>query len=314
MSCDTRDSKFHQFLSQTQRKQVLNLYDSLILPVQRLPRYQMLLQAIQKYFQVSPYPEDDVVVSLLNDGIQLIVDMNTAIDTALKSYSNEKQMRKLATLFLPEYSDFFNPSQREFIKKGNLKGHINFHYKRPRSLEKYRDLFNSDSSHVADFVVVIFDDQIIVSSTDAKLGKLKIQYYLGFDSTFLIDSSASMGKHTFQLVNPNYGFTFFTKNKSELISYKATFKNSLKVLTDKNPSILILRKKITLEEDEETNQWCAKLKTNKYCSLRRPKKSRDSLTLSDTYPPSTEFSPHSQSSNRTGRLAKSAFSPLRLLR
>lgn len=316
LACDTRDSKFHQVLRQTQKSKILNLYDTLILPVQRLPRYQLLLQAVQKYFQISPFPEDVGIVAALEEVIQLIIAMNVAVDKSLKSFSNEKQMKQIGQLFSSEFSNFFNPSEREFLKKGTLDGFINpFYSSNPKlSLTDETDSISLLNIEKKQYTLVLLSDQIIIAQPESKSNsKLNVICNFYFEDSFLMDTSDSLDQNSFQIVNPKFGFTFFPRNKSELISYKSIFKNALSALTDFNPAVIVLRNKVVLEENTETKEWIARLRHNKYCTMKKARK-RDSLsfTLPENFPEKVEV--------RAKKLAKSAgnrsknFSPLRLLR
>lgn len=237
LQCDTRDSKFHQFLKQTQKNQVLNLYDTLILPVQRLPRYQLLLQAIQKYFSSSPYSEDKLVKEELEEAIQIVISMNVAVDKALKKHENRKQMKEIASQFHQDYYDFFDPNQREFLKKGTVSGYMNYFYLTPKQKQLLSEPY---APNLEKYTIIFLSDQIILAAPDSetKSSKLHIHYYLNIDGTFFMDTSKSMGLPSFQLVSPHCGFTFSPKNKSEFISWKSCFKNALSEITEKNPSII----------------------------------------------------------------------------
>lgn len=64
--------------------------DNLILPVQRLPRYQLLLQVIRKNT-----PEDHIDYRPVESAIRQIVHMNNAIDLKLKQIESRHILKTI---------------------------------------------------------------------------------------------------------------------------------------------------------------------------------------------------------------------------
>jgi len=217
--------------------------------------------------------------------------MNVAIDKTLKSHGNEKTMKSLSALFLPEFADFFNPSKREYQKKGKLTGYMNTYYRFSTELQ------DSTCCDIEEYAIFMFSDIILVAVTDPKIGKLRILQYLSYENTFFINTNNIMDKETFELVNP-CGFTFFAQNRSELSAYKSTFDNALNEFTTKNPASIALRNTVVVEEHEDTNQHFARFKTNQQCSMNLK------LNLNTEY---------DNDDCKSGKSGKVPFSPLRIL-
>lgn len=248
LSCDSRESKFHQFLRQTQRNQILNIYDTLILPIQRIPRYQLLLSAVHSY--ISRSPDFSLATEKLSETINLIISINYSIDHALKIFENTKQMEELKKIFSPDFRQIFNENIRIFIKRGSMKGFLNDFYlnkysknptNTPSSLPTPSSSAASSNSNseisLIDFKLFIFDDQMILATRENKVSKLSVDYSLPISSTFLFDTSTPDSQQfSIQFVNLNFGFTFYPQNKTELVSWKSTFKKVLASFLEKNPN------------------------------------------------------------------------------
>ena len=175
----------------------------------------------------------------------------------------------------------------------------------------------------------MFNDQIILARDEAssrhRAGLLVIQHYFGFESTYLLDGTTATGAPCLQLVNPKYGFSFYPRSKSELISWKGSFRKALNTLVESSPALPLLRDKVELKQSEETGQWHAELSVQKFCSLRKTQRKNSFGSIRSVCSPPSP-SPVRKLASATATLAspvpqgdfserdkQKTFSPLRLL-
>jgi hypothetical protein len=111
--------KFSEFVSQVEkdpRFQNQKLESLLILPVQRIPRYRLLLEQLLKYT-----PEDHVDYHTVSDALEKICQLAMYNNEQIRARENLNKMMEIMMSIEPTSRiDLFAPSDRKFIKEGNL--------------------------------------------------------------------------------------------------------------------------------------------------------------------------------------------------
>jgi FYVE/RhoGEF/PH domain-containing protein 5/6 len=105
------------FLRWTEKCEGLALDSYLVLPIQRLPRYQLLLSELKK-----STPADDPTLPDITDALSRIVNIAAAINESLHLKDSVEKVRALQAQFEKDarYMDIVTPN-RVLIKEGPLK-------------------------------------------------------------------------------------------------------------------------------------------------------------------------------------------------
>lgn len=119
----TKSNKYAQFLANCvtgneERVRGRSLLDFLIMPIQRIPRYRLLLEELLKRTSPDDYPEEDY--RALELGLQRIADVANVINERLRDFENREKVASLQTRFGGESADLIE-AHRVFVKEGYLK-------------------------------------------------------------------------------------------------------------------------------------------------------------------------------------------------
>lgn len=109
-----RSTKIQEFLSSTQEDSLSNdtLTSYLILPIQRIPRYSLLLRELKKRT-----PEDHRDAEALNQALESVGSVALSVNEAVRQQENRAQIRKIQSQFVAE--SFIAPG-RVFCRSGPL--------------------------------------------------------------------------------------------------------------------------------------------------------------------------------------------------
>ena len=167
-----------------------DLASYLIMPIQRIPRYRLLLADLFKHTPEG-HPDHDATAKAL----ELIGDVATAVNEAIKGQQNRHTVLRIAQSFTSDL-DIVTPSRR-FVRQGTLT-------KRCRA----RNI---------DYEFFLFNDLLIYASRTAT-GKNKLHREISINKRFLVTSLEDEPPklmHRFQIVNSIKSFEVLASSKEE---------------------------------------------------------------------------------------------------
>lgn len=154
----TSNRKFADFIERTQQQpDVMNLESLLIMPVQRIPRYRLLLEQVLKYTPIE-HPDHDVVKSCL----EKICELATSNNEAIRARENHFKIMEIMMQIEPRSRvQLLDDENRKFIKESSLKRqcryvwqpsvhkyHITFQLIYLQTLNRYFHSFRFVNNHV----------------------------------------------------------------------------------------------------------------------------------------------------------------------
>eukprot|EP01105_Mastigella_eilhardi_P008207 TRINITY_DN2006_c0_g1_i2.p1 TRINITY_DN2006_c0_g1~~TRINITY_DN2006_c0_g1_i2.p1 ORF type:complete len:630 (-),score=132.46 TRINITY_DN2006_c0_g1_i2:338-2227(-) len=115
------NSEFRKFLEKQSKEHsnfaTLDLLDSyLITPIQRIPRYNLLLMEL-----IKTTDETDPEMPLLKRALEMMLDVADAVNTSSKTEENQKKLLAIQqSLVFPEHTVEIVEPQRQLVKEGEL--------------------------------------------------------------------------------------------------------------------------------------------------------------------------------------------------
>lgn len=180
---DRGSEKWTAFIMDTQ-KRVPPLSSLLITPIQRVPRYRLLIQEILKNTDAD-HPD----YKELNEALKLVREVANSINESVKLRENRDEIRKVESLFSGTVS-FIAPS-RKFIHRGQL-------IKKCRRNDVLYEFF-------------LFNDLLIYASKLPGTGKLKLHRAIDIDASFSVkmDANLTSDKPSIVVNNSNKSFVVY---------------------------------------------------------------------------------------------------------
>ena len=159
----------------------LRLSGLLILPIQRIPRYEILLKEI-----IKNTPKNHIDLNGLNESLNKVKDVSTAINDRMKENERRKKVREVETRFGGTVA-LVAPA-RQFVKEGML-----------CKIERKAD---------SDYMFFLFSDCLVYGMEQGFITKsaLKFKNLLPIDVAFRVrESRSSQTPHCFEVMH----FFFF---------------------------------------------------------------------------------------------------------
>lgn len=289
---EKENSRFRGVLRKARREHdVPCIYDILILPVQRLPRYQILLMAVIGYVDEQRFPE---AKARLEAALECIMSINAVVDAAIRKSENERKMEALKASFAPESHVTFERPGRFIIRQAKVTGVVNEYYRCQLPTGPLLWLDQEEDGCQQDFLLVLCNDILVVAKESRHLpaavatsGKYTICETLPVDLVFLVEEGdefrsrsrlsvsapnglgitrqpgqqlaipapRQIGKATFQFVSPRLGLTIHCKCKSDGTAWRTALQDAVTEHLAKNPSLMLPRTHIAVQKDRELEQW-----------------------------------------------------------
>ncbi|GAB5353264.1 hypothetical protein AAMO2058_000022500 [Amorphochlora amoebiformis] len=190
-------NSFKSFLSQSQKKAPLTAL--LILPIQRVPRYRLLLQELVKRTDdsVPDYPQ-------LNQALELIKKSATHINDAVKRMDRSRKVRAVQGRFAAG-TQFVSPS-RQFIKEG--------HCAKLSDGNRYRQKYQ----------FFLFNDLFLYADFSKLTKKYKVHWQSDINASFALkdhsDRDDSRYKFQFEILTPGKRFMMVFKDEAVKIGWR----------------------------------------------------------------------------------------------
>lgn len=192
----------------------LSLIDFLIQPIQRIPRYQLLLQNLLKYTDRRDPDYDNIAFAL-----QKVIEIANRINDRQKDHDIFQAVIDIHHKLLPKLPDLVEPHRR-FIKEGPI---IFAKSRTARHKKRY---------------VFLFNDLMLVTKYLKMENKYWLRYHITLANTKVKDlNSIGDDHHGFVLHTPSTSLLIFLSNKQEKDAWKNIINDCLSALQRKRDTI-----------------------------------------------------------------------------
>eukprot|EP01084_Bolivina_argentea_P122331 216774_1 len=160
-------SSFSQYCDKQREESYFNnlpLESLIILPIQRMPRYKMLLEEIIKHTDIS-HPD----LKQLKNALQKISDVNDVINSRMKEFDSRIKVQNIENRFNGKITTLVTPSRR-YIREGML--------------------CKIETKDDQDFLFILFSDCILYASQSMIGDKLIFGNLLNFNIKFKVQQTS----------------------------------------------------------------------------------------------------------------------------
>uniref|UniRef100_A0A3Q3LY69 FYVE, RhoGEF and PH domain containing 4a n=1 Tax=Labrus bergylta TaxID=56723 RepID=A0A3Q3LY69_9LABR len=219
----------------------LTLQHHMLEPVQRVPRYEMLLKDYLKKL-----PEDDPDRRDAEKSLEIISTAATHSNSAIRKSDNLKKLMEIYEM-LGEEEDIVNPSN-EFIKEGHI---LKLAARNTSAMERYLFLFNN---------------MLLYCVPKFSLGgpKYTVRTRIGIDGMKVVETSNEDYPHTFQVSGKERMLELQASSEQDKTGWIKAFRETIDIFQLKNESF-----KNALKDVEEVSVSNAEL------GVRAPRWIRD---------------------------------------
>uniref|UniRef100_A0A3Q2DQU2 FYVE, RhoGEF and PH domain containing 4a n=1 Tax=Cyprinodon variegatus TaxID=28743 RepID=A0A3Q2DQU2_CYPVA len=213
-----RSPQFKAIIQEIQSQEIcgnLTLQHHMLEPVQRVPRYEMLLKDYLKKL-----PQDDPDRSDAEKSLEIISTAATHSNSAIRKSENLKKLMEIYEM-LGEEEDIVNPSN-EFIKEGHI---LKLAARNTSAMERYLFLFNN---------------MLLYCVPKFSLGgpKYTVRTRIGIDGMKVLETS-----------NEDYPHTFQVSGKERTLELQA-FQETIEIFQQKNESFKSALKDVEVSVSE----------------------------------------------------------------
>eukprot|EP01120_Amphizonella_sp_Union-15-10_P014879 TRINITY_DN740_c0_g1_i1.p1 TRINITY_DN740_c0_g1~~TRINITY_DN740_c0_g1_i1.p1 ORF type:complete len:583 (-),score=85.14 TRINITY_DN740_c0_g1_i1:32-1780(-) len=220
--CKSESKIFDQFLSNTsrdpicQRKQIT---DFLITPIQRIPRYQLLLEELLKYTDTN-HPDRSNLVSCL----QQIKHIATVINDKRGDYHSQEMVSRVQAKFCKKTEPLLKEDRR-FIMEG-IFWVRNLDFKTPsKVLKKKKKEPNNEEIGLQLCTLVLFNDLVIWGVTEKKSSLLMQRGRVKLIDLSSFQTSPSYSVPFSTIPNELFGFSLCCDQKVLEVFYTTAHEN-----------------------------------------------------------------------------------------
>ncbi|XP_041651324.1 FYVE, RhoGEF and PH domain-containing protein 4a isoform X3 [Cheilinus undulatus] len=203
----------------------LTLQHHMLEPVQRVPRYEMLLKDYLKKL-----PQDDPDRRDAEKSLEIIATAATHSNSAIRKSENLKKLMEIYEM-LGEEEDIVNPSN-EFIKEGHI---LKLAARNTSAMERYLFLFNN---------------MLLYCVPKFSLGgpKYTVRTRIGIDGMTVRETSNEDYPHTFQVSGKERTLELQASSEQDKAGWIKAFQETIEIFQQKNESF-----KNALKEVEEVS-------------------------------------------------------------
>ncbi|XP_062419073.1 FYVE, RhoGEF and PH domain-containing protein 4a isoform X1 [Pungitius pungitius] len=211
-----RSPQFKAIIQEIQSQEVcgfLALQHHMLEPVQRVPRYEMLLKDYLKKL-----PQDDPDRRDSEKSLEIIATAATHSNSAIRKSDNLKKLMEIYEM-LGEEEDIVNPSN-EFIKEGHI---LKLAARNTSAMERYLFLFN----HMLLYCVPKFS----LGGT-----KYTVRTRIGIDGMKVLETSNEDYPHTFQVSGKERMLELQASSEQDKADWIKAFQETIEIFQQKNES------------------------------------------------------------------------------
>ncbi|KAM4553870.1 FYVE, RhoGEF and PH domain-containing protein 4a isoform 2-T2 [Fundulus diaphanus] len=224
-----RSPPFKAIIQEIQSQEMcgsLTLQHHMLEPVQRVPRYEMLLKDYLKKL-----PQDDPDRTDAEKSLEIIATAATHSNSAIRKSENLKKLMEIYEM-LGEEEDIVNPSN-EFIKEGHI---LKLAARNTSAMERYLFLFNN---------------MLLYCVPKFSLGgpKYTVRTRIGIDGMKVLETSNEDYPHTFQVSGKERTLELQASSEQDKASWIKAFRETIEIFQQKNESF-----KNALKDVEEVSK------------------------------------------------------------
>eukprot|EP01127_Copromyxa_protea_P023938 TRINITY_DN9210_c0_g1_i1.p1 TRINITY_DN9210_c0_g1~~TRINITY_DN9210_c0_g1_i1.p1 ORF type:complete len:873 (+),score=194.53 TRINITY_DN9210_c0_g1_i1:40-2658(+) len=240
--------EFAHWMSEQSSKAGYDFFDLLIVPVQRIPRYRMLIEAVISSTE-SSHPDH----SLLNSALSAIQSIADNLNEHIRKHENQQRMLEISNRMQgwtnleegDEGGEFLQPHRR-FISEHNL------------ILMDWEDASESESDKEEKserpVICFVFNDILLLALPLAN-GVLEYVGHMRHHLLFLKLPFKPAPPLSFQVVSPKDIFKLRPTSEEELRAFKTAVQDARTALLASDSSLGAYRKRISLEKNEWNGEW-----------------------------------------------------------
>ncbi|XP_054476080.1 FYVE, RhoGEF and PH domain-containing protein 4a isoform X2 [Anoplopoma fimbria] len=211
-----RSPQFKAIIQEIQSQEVcgcLTLQHHMLEPVQRVPRYEMLLKDYLKKL-----PQDDPDRRDSERSLEIIATAATHSNSAIRKSENLKKLMEIYEI-LGEEEDIVNPSN-EFIKEGHI---LKLAARNTSAMERYLFLFN---------------DMLLYCVPKFSLGgtKYTVRTRIGIDGMKVLATTNEDYPHTFQVSGKERMLELQASSEQDKADWIKAFQETIEIFQQKNES------------------------------------------------------------------------------
>ncbi|XP_047248130.1 FYVE, RhoGEF and PH domain-containing protein 4a isoform X2 [Girardinichthys multiradiatus] len=224
-----RSPQFKAVIQEIQSQEIcgsLTLQHHMLEPVQRVPRYEMLLKDYLKKL-----PQDDPDRTDAEKSLEIIATAATHSNSAIRKSENLKKLMEIYEM-LGEEEDIVNPSN-EFIKEGHI---LKLAARNTSAMERYLFLFNN---------------MLLYCVPKFSLGgtKYTVRTRIGIDGMKVLETSNEDYPHTFQVSGKERTLELQASSEQDKADWIKAFRQTIEIFQQKNESF-----KNALKDVEEVSK------------------------------------------------------------
>ncbi|XP_076588642.1 FYVE, RhoGEF and PH domain-containing protein 4a isoform X2 [Chaetodon auriga] len=224
-----RSPQFKAIIQDIQSQEVcgfLTLQHHMLEPVQRVPRYEMLLKDYLKKL-----PQDDSDRRDAEKSLEIIATAATHSNSAIRKSENLKKLMEIYEM-LGEEEDIVNPSN-EFIKEGHI---LKLAARNTSAMERYLFLFNN---------------MLLYCVPKFSLGgaKYTVRTRIGIDGMKVLETTNEDYPHTFQVSGKERTLELQASSEQDKADWIKAFQATIEIFQQKNESF-----KNALKDVEEVSK------------------------------------------------------------
>ncbi|XP_042351885.1 FYVE, RhoGEF and PH domain-containing protein 4a [Plectropomus leopardus] len=211
-----RSPQFKAIIQEIQSQEVcgcLTLQHHMLEPVQRVPRYEMLLKDYLKKL-----PQDDPDRRDSEKSLEIIATAATHSNSAIRKSENLKKLMEIYEM-LGEEEDIVNPSN-EFIKEGHI---LKLAARNTSAMERYLFLFNN---------------MLLYCVPKFSLGgtKYTVRTRIGIDGMKVLETTNEDYPHTFQVSGKERMLELQASSEQDKADWIKAFQKTIEIFQQKNES------------------------------------------------------------------------------
>ncbi|XP_033491148.2 FYVE, RhoGEF and PH domain-containing protein 4a isoform X3 [Epinephelus lanceolatus] len=211
-----RSPQFKAIIQEIQSQEVcgcLTLQHHMLEPVQRVPRYEMLLKDYLKKL-----PQDDPDRRDSEKSLEIIATAATHSNSAIRKSENLKKLMEIYEM-LGEEEDIVNPSN-EFIKEGHI---LKLAARNTSAMERYLFLFNN---------------MLLYCVPKFSLGgaKYTVRTRIGIDGMKVLETTNEDYPHTFQVSGKERMLELQASSEQDKAGWIKAFQETIEIYQQKNES------------------------------------------------------------------------------
>ncbi|CAK6960158.1 FYVE%2C RhoGEF and PH domain-containing protein 4a isoform X1 [Scomber scombrus] len=254
-----RSPQFKAIIQEIQSQEVcgsLTLQHHMLEPVQRVPRYEMLLKDYLKKL-----PQDDSDRRDAEKSLEIIATAATHSNSAIRKSDNLKKLLEIYEM-VGEEEDIVNPSN-EFIKEGQI---LKLAARNTSAMERYLFLFNN---------------MLLYCVPKFSLGgtKYTVRTRIGIDGMKVLETTNEDYPHTFQVSGKERTLELQASSEQDKADWIKAFQETIEIFQQKNESFKNASKDVEEVSNAELGKRAPRwIRDNEVTMCMKCKESFNALT------------------------------------